>query len=97
MKLEEKNYAKNLRKKCVKSENERAKSMFPIKEQFHNMNTRKEEFFVVNHANTERLKNSSIPYMQRMLNNDKKLELENQKLKMEINKENPNRRRRKPG
>ena len=84
-------------KKCVKSENERAKSMFPIKDKFHNMNTRKEEFFVVNHANTERLKNSSIPYMQRLLNNAKKLEVENQKIKIEINKENPNRRRRKPG
>ena len=34
---------KNFAKKCVKSENERARSMFPSGEKMHNMNTRKEE------------------------------------------------------
>ena len=32
------------------------------------MKTREEEKFIVQHANTERLKKSSIPYMQRLLN-----------------------------
>ena len=43
---------KNFAKKCVKSENERARSMFPSGEKMHNMNTRKEESFRVDHANT---------------------------------------------
>ena len=42
---------KNFAKKCVKSENERARSMFPSGEKMHNMNTRKEESFIVDHAN----------------------------------------------
>ena len=32
------------------------------------MEMRNEERFLVQHANTERLKNSPIPYMQRLLN-----------------------------
>ena len=43
---------KNFAKKIVKSEIERARSMFPSREKMHNMNTRKEESFIVDHANT---------------------------------------------
>ena len=32
------------------------------------MKTREEEKYIVQHANTERLQMSSIPYMQRLLN-----------------------------
>ena len=39
------------------------------------MDVRNGEKYTVNHANTERLKNSSIPYMQRMLNFDHELQL----------------------
>jgi hypothetical protein len=53
-------------KKCIKSE--KSKDMFPIREKEHEMKTREEEKFIVQHANTERLKKSSIPYMQRLLN-----------------------------
>ena len=42
--------------------------MFPIREKEHEMKTREDEKFIAEHAHTERLKKSSIPYMQRMLN-----------------------------
>ena len=42
--------------------------MFPKNENHTQMNTRFKEKFKVEHANTERLKNSSIIYMQNLLN-----------------------------
>ena len=53
-------------KKCIQSE--KSKHMFPSREKVHSMETREEEKYIVQHANTERLKKSSIPYMQRLLN-----------------------------
>ena len=51
--------------KCVK--NEKTSHMFPLSQ--HNIaNTRHHEKFFVQPARTERLKNSAIPYMQRLLN-----------------------------
>ena len=44
--------------------------MFPVKEVIHPMEVRKCEKFEVNYANTGRLTDSAIPYMQRILNND---------------------------
>jgi hypothetical protein len=44
------------------------------------MKTRDEEPFMVQQANTERLKNSAIPHMQRLLNNYE--QLSNQRIKM---------------
>ena len=55
-------------KNCVR--NEKTSNMFPVNNKKHDMNTRKEEKFKVKHANTGRLKNSVIPTMQRMLNED---------------------------
>ena len=52
--------------KCLK--NPKTKTMFPENSKIHSMNTRKHETFMVQHANTERLKNSSIIYMQNLLN-----------------------------
>jgi hypothetical protein len=49
-------------KKCLK--NPKTKTMFPENSKIHPMNTRKHEKCMVQHANTERLKNSSIIYMQ---------------------------------
>ena len=43
--------------------------MSPLIEKEHKMIAREEEYFRVNFANTERLKNSSILYMQNELNN----------------------------
>ena len=42
--------------------------MFPLRIKEHQMEIRNEEQFLVQHANTERLMNSLIPDMQRLLN-----------------------------
>ena len=46
------------------------KEMFPLNPQGHCMETRFKEKFKVTKSNTERHKNSAIPYMQRLLNSD---------------------------
>ena len=60
----------NFAKKCVKTK--KTEKMFPVREKVHNMNIRSEEHYQVDFANTNRLKNSAIPSMQRMLNIDYK-------------------------
>ena len=69
-KLEErrKDLCLNFAKKCLK--NNKTSLMFPQKTRIHQMETRMQETFDVEFAHTERYKNSSIPYMQRLLNND---------------------------
>ena len=52
--------------KCVR--NKKTKHMFPLKNKTHKMEIRNTEKFKVQYANTERLKDSSIPYMQHLLN-----------------------------
>ena len=42
--------------------------MFPTNIKQHKMETRKQEAYNVEHANTERYKNSAIIYMQNLLN-----------------------------
>ena len=75
---------KKFANKCLK--NEKTKTMFPLRRKMHNMKARNEENFKVNFANTGRLKKSSIPYMQNVLNSD-----------FEKYQENLNRKRRRPG
>lgn len=60
--------SRNFAKKCLK--NTKTKNMFPVRDKEHNMNIRNTEHFEVKFANTERLKNSAIPSMQRLLNSD---------------------------
>ena len=55
--------------KCIK--NEKTKNMFPLRVKDPPMEIREEEVLVVYHANTEKLKKSEIPYMQRLLNKNK--------------------------
>ena len=50
------------------SKNPRTRKMFPLRDKEHAMDTRKQEKYIVQHANTERLKKSSIIYMQNLLN-----------------------------
>ena len=50
------------------SKNPKMKKMFSLKDKHHDMQTRQPEKYVVQHANTERLKKSSIIYMQNLLN-----------------------------
>ena len=80
-------------KKCVESENERCNEIFKHKQKPHTMKTRKEEYFTVKYANTERLKKSAVPYLQRLLNHSKS-EIEKRKIKNETSERNI---RRKPG
>ena len=52
--------------RCTK--NVTTKQMFPLNEKIHGMDLRSKEKFKVQHANTHRLKNSAIIYMQNLLN-----------------------------
>ena len=49
---------------------EKMKDLLPEQEKRENMHTRKQEKYVVNHAYTGRLKNSSVIAMQNMLNDE---------------------------
>ena len=55
---------------CLKNPN--FSKLFPKNEQRHDMRKRNSSKFVVKRAKTERLRKSSIPYMQNQLNNDYK-------------------------
>ena len=55
--------------RCTK--NEKTKQMFPLNEKIHGMDLRSKEKFKVQHANTNRLKNSAIIFMQKLLNNQR--------------------------
>ena len=57
-------------KKCVKSK--KLQHMFPKTKKEHKMNTRNEDVYLVQHANTGRLQDSAIIYMQKLLNEDLK-------------------------
>ena len=53
---------------CTK--NPKTSHMFPRNEKIHTMDTRKQEIFKVQYANTERLRKSSIIYIQHLLNDN---------------------------
>ena len=44
------------------------KELFPLRNTQQSMNTRHTEKYVVQHAHTERLKHSTVPYLQKILN-----------------------------
>ena len=58
----------NFAKKCLKSE--KTAKMFPLNDS--HVNTRNPEVYHVTPAKTDRLAKSAIPYMQRLLNANKK-------------------------
>ena len=60
------------------------------------MEVRGEEYYNLNHANTERFKVSSIPFMQMILNAKIKL-TENQSRKRKYSRTGEMRKKRKPG
>ena len=64
---EGKYYAKSLQKTGIK--NEKMKHIFPLNQS--KVGTRYKEKFYVQPARTERLAKSAVPYMQRLLNEDK--------------------------
>ena len=70
-----KNLCLDFAKKCAKSE--KMCHMFPKNTKNHNMDTRNNEVYMVQHANTGRLQNSSIIYMQKLLNSEEQKKLRN--------------------
>ena len=56
----------NFARKCIKNGN--FDELFQKSNKLHTMNTRKSEKFKITFARTNRLKDSAIPYMQRLLN-----------------------------
>ena len=65
-------------KKCLK--NPKMKHLFPLNNRTHIMIPRQYEQFQVNKANTNRMKDSPIPYMQNLLNIDIQRRIEQDKL-----------------
>ena len=58
-------------KKCIS--HPKMKENFPLNNTYNKgMDTRDKEKYFVTHANTERFRNSAIPFMQRLLNIDHK-------------------------
>ena len=55
------------------SSRDQTKEIFPINKNIPNMKTRNHEKFQILHANTERLKNSTVPYIQRILNQNENI------------------------
>ena len=64
-------------KKCLNNEN--YSKLFPLNKVKHGMSMRYPLKYAVKRSNTERLRKSSIPYMQKLLN------LDDRKRKMEFN------------
>lgn len=58
----------NFGKKCTLLPQTR--HLFPLNNKEHNMNLRRTEKYKVINAHTSRLKNSTVPYIQRLLNED---------------------------
>ena len=57
-------------RKCTKSANSQVKSIFPLNQAKTTLGTRYPEKYHVNMANTDRYKDSAVPYMQRLLNDN---------------------------
>ena len=62
---------KTFGRKCLQLD--QTKELFPINKNIPNMKTRNHEKFQILHANTERLKNSTVPYIQRILNQNENI------------------------
>ena len=58
-------------RKCLQLD--QTKELFPFNKNIPNIKTRNHEKFQILHANTERLKNSTVPYIQRILNQNEKI------------------------
>ena len=66
------------RKQCLKFakdclKHEKMKMLFPLNVQNNETKTRHKETYKVNKAYTERYRQSAVPYMQRLLNEDERI------------------------
>ena len=64
-------------KDCLK--HEQMKQMFPINEKNSQVQTRHKEMYKVNKANTERYRQSAVPYLQRLLNEEEEIKFKEKK------------------
>ena len=69
--------------KCLK--NKRMSDMFPKNLNLSNISIRNKEKYHVNHANTERYRNSAIPFLQRKLNENNKIERKRLRALLQVN------------
>ena len=58
-------------KQCLKLD--QTKHLFPLKETFHCMQTRKGNKYELNKTYTERYRKSTVPFIQRLLNEEKNI------------------------
>ena len=70
LKIRRDKLCKTFAEKCLQSEHESTIKMFPRNKRKHIMKIRESEKFQTNYANTTRFQQSSIPFMQRLLNNN---------------------------
>ena len=49
---------------------EQTKELFPLKKKSHSMNTRNNDLYEEVRAHTTRFKNSTVPYIQRLMNKE---------------------------
>ena len=97
LKIRREMLCKNFAIKCTKSENPRVNDIFKTKKNEHRMKLRQNEKYEVKYAKTSRLKDSAIPYMQRILNKENlrcKIQVKRKKILQEDKKIT---KRRKPG
>ena len=73
----------NFAKKCLKQN--KMSDMFPKHLNHSNINIRNFEKYHVNHASTERYRNSAIPFLQRKLNENIKMERQRLKAMLQVN------------
>ena len=71
--LEERRHILCLKFAKIGIKNNNLNDLFPENDKTHRMKTRAVEKYRVQHANTERFKNSSIIAMQKMLNHDARI------------------------
>ena len=73
----------NFAKKCLKLDN--MTTLFPLRDVQHDMDSRNKVKFVENRAKSVRYKNSSVPYMQSLLNEDNLHQVKLEKLLLNDN------------
>ena len=74
-------FNKNVRERTVfiRLKHEQMKQMFPINEKNSQIQTRHKEMYKVNKANTERYRQSAVPYLQRLLNEEEQVKFNEKK------------------
>ena len=75
--------ALNFAKKSLKQDT--FSSLFPLNENVHQMKTRNPERYVIKDGNTDRMKRSAVPFLQRLLNEDIKKQRKDLRNLLQVN------------